>query len=121
MVTPVFHISDYASALDFYVGWLGFNIDWEDHADDAPMYVQVSRGDVVLHLSKYPTDGSPGAKARAEIRGLPAYHHQLLSKESLHLRPVLEPAYWNERVLEMEVIDPFGNRIVFCEPGVLQA
>ena len=120
MVTPVFRILDYHKAIDFYVHWLGFRIDWEDKYENQPVYLQVSRADVVFHLSGAPGDGPAGAKARAEVRGLPAYHHQLLSKNGPPMRPTLGPAYWNNRVLEMEVRDPFGNRIVFCEPGVLQ-
>ena len=121
MVTPVFRIFDYAKAIEFYVGWLGFRIDWEDRPASGPEYLQVSRGDVVLHLSGHHGDGSPGAVARAETRALPAYHSQLLRKDYPHMRPGLEPAAWNHRVLEMQVIDPFGNRIIFCEPVGLQA
>jgi catechol 2,3-dioxygenase-like lactoylglutathione lyase family enzyme len=120
MVTPVFRIFDYPQARDFYIGWLGFRVDWEELTDGLPAYVQVSRDDVVLHLSCHLSDGNPGAKARAEVRGLPAYHHQLMSKEHPPMLLHLGPAYWNERVLEMEVIDPFGNRVIFCEPGMLQ-
>ena len=120
MVTPVFRILEYSKALEFYVDWLGFRIDWADLPDQEPVYAQVSRGDIVLHLSGHQSDGCPGAKARAEILGLPAYHHQLLHKNHTYSRPGLSAANWNERVLEMEVVDPFGNRLVFCEPSGLQ-
>ena len=116
MVTPVFRIFDYSKAIGFDVGWLGFHLDWEDRPATGPDYLQVSRGDVVLHLSGHPGDSPPGAKARAEIRGLPAYHRLLLGREHPHVKPALVAAVWNERVLEMEVTDPFGNRLIFCEP-----
>lgn len=119
MVTPVFLISDFPQAQEFYINWLGFRIDWEEQPARNRVYVQISRGDIVLHLSSSPADSSPGATARAEVQGLPALHHQLVSKEPPPMRPLLGPAYWNERVLEMEVTDPFGNRIIFCEIGVL--
>ena len=67
MVTPVFRIFDYSKAIGFYVGWLGFHLDWEDRPATGPDYLQVSRGDVVLHLSGHPGDSPPGAKARDEI------------------------------------------------------
>lgn len=120
MVTPVFRIFDYLKAIEFYIDWLGFHIDWEDQTGKGPVYLQVSRGDVVLHLSGHHADSTPGSKARAEVRGLPAYHHHLVGKNYPYMRPTLGPAYWNNRVLEMEVTDPFGNHIIFCEPGVLQ-
>ncbi|MBF9141628.1 glyoxalase superfamily protein [Hymenobacter properus] len=120
MVTPVFSISDYAKAIEFYIGWLGFRIDWEEMRNKQPVYVQVSRGEVILHLNALPDDVPPGAKARAEMQGLLAFHRQLLNKNQA-TRLSLEPAYWNNRVLEMEVVDPFGNRIVFCEFATLPA
>jgi catechol 2,3-dioxygenase-like lactoylglutathione lyase family enzyme len=120
MVTPVFSIFDYAKAIEFYIGWLGFRIDWEEMLNKQPVYVQVSRGEVVLHLNALPSDVPVGAKARAEMHGLLAFHHQLTRKNHA-VRPALVPAYWNSQVLEMEVVDPFGNRIVFCEFATLPA
>ncbi|TPG66043.1 glyoxalase superfamily protein [Hymenobacter nivis] len=119
MVTPVFRILDYAEALAFYIEWLGFRIDWADRPAGAPAYLQVARADVVLHLSGHPTDGAPGSLARAEVQSLATYHHQLLRQPHPFAPPVLARAEWNPRVLEMTVIDPFGNRIVFCEPAGL--
>ncbi|MFD1467924.1 glyoxalase superfamily protein [Hymenobacter caeli] len=115
MVTPVFRIFDYAKAIEFYIDWLDFKIDWEDRPADGPVYLQVSRGDVVLHLSGHHGDGSPGATARAEVRGLAAYHTRLLHKNYPYMRPALVPAPWNARVLEMAVLDPFSNRLIFCD------
>ena len=115
MITPVFLITDYQAALAFYVDWLGFRIDWEEQPGRNRVYVQVSRGAFALHLSTSPADSSAGSVVRLEIQGLPAYHHQLLGKAVLPMRPVMGPAYWNDRVLEMPVIDPFGNRLIFCE------
>jgi len=120
MVTPVFIISDYSQARAFYIDWLGFRLDWEEHPNRGRTYVQISRNDLVLHLSSAPADSAIGAAVRVEIHGLPAYHRLLLSKDPLPLSPALGPAYWNERVLEMEVTDPFGNRLIFCEPGALE-
>ena len=97
----------------------GLTRSMKDQDGQGPVYLQVSRGDVVLHLSGHHTDSSPGAVARAEVRGLPSYHHQLINKGHLPMLLTLGPTYWNNRVLEMEVTDPFGNRLIFCEPGVL--
>ncbi len=120
MVTPVFLITDYRAARAFYIDWLGFRIDWEEQPDRNRIYLQVSRGDVALHLSNCPTDSSAGGVVRLETLGLPAYHHQLLTKEERPMRPTLGPAYWSKHVLEMVVTDPFGNRLIFCEPSGLK-
>ncbi|AWM31849.1 hypothetical protein DDQ68_03030 [Hymenobacter nivis] len=85
------------------------------------MYLQVARADVVLHLCGHPTDGALSSLGRAEVKGLPAFHCNLLRQPPLFAAPVLARAAWSERVLEMTVTDSFGNRIVFCEPASLYA
>ena len=40
---PTFRIKDYKKAIEFYVDFLGFSIDWEHRFGDAePVYMQVS-------------------------------------------------------------------------------
>ena len=59
---PILRIVDLAKAKEFYLDFLGFRIDWEHRfADDAPVYMHIARGDLVLHLSEHHGDGSPGA------------------------------------------------------------
>ncbi len=42
---PIFRIFDEAKAREFYVGFLGFAVDWEHRFEpDMPLYMQVSRG-----------------------------------------------------------------------------
>ncbi|WP_240540699.1 glyoxalase superfamily protein [Hymenobacter montanus] len=118
MVIPIFRIFDYHKACEFYVGWLGFHIDWEERSDTGPMYMQVSRGDIVLHLIGDWGESCPGSKAVAEINGLLAYHRLLLQKDYPFGRPGLEKTTWSERVMQAEVTDPFGNSIVFIEACV---
>jgi catechol 2,3-dioxygenase-like lactoylglutathione lyase family enzyme len=58
---PVLRIYDIAKAREFYVDFLGFQIDWEHRfAPDLPLYMQVSRSGVTLHLSEHYGDGTPG-------------------------------------------------------------
>lgn len=116
MVTPVFRISDYQQARDFYVDWLGFRIDWEDWSSRGPLYMQVSRGSIVLHLTSHPEDGCcGGARAMAEINGLIAFHHLLLKKESAFPHPALQKTTWSDKVMQAQVTDPFGNCLLFIE------
>src|SRR4051794_6253730 len=49
--------------LEFYVEFLGFKVDWDHRfSPDLPLYLQVSMGCIVLHLSEHHGDSSPGAK-----------------------------------------------------------
>ena len=53
IVMPIFRISDYQQAVTFYIDWLGFRIDWEDRPANGLLYMQVSRGSIVLHLAAH--------------------------------------------------------------------
>jgi uncharacterized glyoxalase superfamily protein PhnB len=114
-VTPILRIFDLAKADEFYLRYLGFQVDWDHRFDDnAPLYRQISRGDLVLHLSEHHGDGSPGMRLRVTMRGVEALHKELAAKNYRYMRPGLETTPWN--TLETGVIDPFGNTIRFCEP-----
>lgn len=114
MVIPIFRIFDEAKAHEFYIDWLGFKIDWEHRfSDNAPLYMQISRGEIRLHLSEHHGDACPGSKAFIEFENLEAYHRELLEKNYKYNKPGLEIAPWNART--MDVIDPFGNRLLFSE------
>ena len=73
------------------------------------MYMQVSRGNLVLHLTQCYGDCCPGSNAFVEMRGIEEFHREVSSKNYKFMRPGLSTAPWNART--MEVLDPFGNRI----------
>ncbi|KAH7108697.1 glyoxalase/bleomycin resistance protein/dioxygenase [Dendryphion nanum] len=113
-VIPILRVFDIAKADEFYLGYLGFKIDWDHTLDNGPLYRQVSRSSLVLHLSEHYGDGSPGIHVRVTMKGLAAYHAELQASAYPYMRPGIEegPAPGTE---EMAVIDPFGNRITFCQ------
>jgi catechol 2,3-dioxygenase-like lactoylglutathione lyase family enzyme len=112
---PIFRIFDLEKAREFYVGFLGFTVDWEARFDEtAPVYLQVSRDGLVLHLSEHHGDACPGSTVVVQTTGLEDYHREITSKGYRFMRPGIEIAPWNARV--MEVVDPFGNRLRFNEP-----
>ena len=99
---------------EFYLDFLGFALDWEHRfADGLPLYMQVSRGALCLHLSEHHGDACPGSTVFVRMRGVEALHRELTAKNYRYLRPGVERAPWGARV--MEVTDPFGNRIRFNE------
>ncbi|MBS7586458.1 glyoxalase superfamily protein [Ancylobacter defluvii] len=110
---PILRIFDEAKALDFYVGFLGFTLDWEHRfAPGLPLYAQVSRAGLVLHLSGHHGDATPGSTVFVAMEGVRAYNAELLAKQNPNMRPGVEALPWGQ---QMEVTDPFGNRIRFCE------
>jgi hypothetical protein len=47
---------------EFYVGFLGFGVDWEHRFEEnTPAYIQVSRDGLVLYLSEHHGDCCPGS------------------------------------------------------------
>ena len=111
---PILRSFDEAKAREFYVDWLGFSVDWEHRFEPGlPLYMQVSRNGVVLHISEHHGDGSPGVHVRVEIMGLREFHTELIAKRYKNNRPGLERPEWGGT--EMTVIDPVNNRITFAE------
>ena len=112
-VTPLLRIFDVAKAKEFYVGYLGFNLDWEHRYEpDMPLYAQVSLGRCALHLTEHHGDCTPGSALRIETSNLTGYHEYLKAKNYGYARPGLEKAFG---CLEVRVGDPFGNRLTFFE------
>jgi len=110
---PIFRIFDVDKAMEFYCGFLGFTVDWEHRfGDDFPLYCQVSRGGVRLHLSEHAGDASPGARAFVTMTGIEAFHRELTEKDYRYMKPGLETQDWGREVM---VTDPFSNRIAFVE------
>ena len=110
--TPIIRIFDEAKAREFYVDFLGFGVDWEHRfAPDLPLYMQVSRGGCVVHLSEHHGDASPGSAMRIETNGLDEFHAELHAKAYRYARPGIEDMPWGSR--DMSVTDPFGNRLTF--------
>jgi hypothetical protein len=112
---PVFRIFSLEKAREFYLDFLGCKIDWEHRVEEgAPVYMQVSRGNLALHLSEHHGDGTPGSIAYIYASGVEALHRELNDKKYRHNRPGLQRQDWG--MLEMTVVDPFNNRITFGEP-----
>jgi hypothetical protein len=112
---PILRIFDRAKALEFYVDYLGFTLDWEHggHADHSPLYAQVTRGVARLHLSEHHGDASPGGAALIQVADVGDLHAQLQGRAYDYANPGVRDEAWG-RV--MVVIDPFHNRIVFHQP-----
>lgn len=113
---PILRIFSVEKAYEFYRDFLGFTVDWEHRFhDNAPLYAQVSRGALLLHLSEHHGDASPGSTVFVWMRGIVDFHRELSGKSYRYNRPGLEDAVWDAKLVEVN--DPFGNRIRFSEPN----
>ncbi|SHM07935.1 hypothetical protein SAMN05444407_10970 [Chryseobacterium contaminans] len=60
---PILRIFDYQKMLEFYIDWLGFEIVWEHRFEEnMPAYLEVKKGNIILHLSEHHGDASPGSR-----------------------------------------------------------
>ena len=108
---PVLRSFDEANAREFYCGFLGFTVDWEHRFEsDFPLYMQIRRGDCILHISEHFGDASPGGLVRIPVGDLDGYIAGLNAKTYKHARPGIETHPWGR---ETAVSDPFHNRLIF--------
>ena len=114
-VIPVLRIFSIEKAREFYLGYLGFQLDWEHRFEpELPLYMQVSRDGLVLHLSEHYGDGTPGSVFRVDVQGVRELHAELDAKGYGYYRPGLNETPWE--TLELTLLDPFGNRLILSEP-----
>lgn len=114
-VKTILRIFDYHKAIEFYVNWLGFTVDWEHRFDDnAPIYMQISLGGIELHLSEHHGDCSPGAHIHIDCSGLKEFHKVLIDKKYKYNRPGLERTFYGSWAVTVN--DPFFNKITFNQP-----
>lgn len=110
---PILRIFSVDKAREFYLDFLGFTLDWEHRfAADLPLYMQVHRDGLILHLSEHHGDATPGSAIFARVEDLKALERELQAKQYGYSRPHAEKADWG---LEMQIADPFGNRLRFCQ------
>jgi catechol 2,3-dioxygenase-like lactoylglutathione lyase family enzyme len=110
---PILRIFDEAKAREFYLDFLGFSIEFEHRFEASlPLYLGIDRAGLKLHLSEHHGDASPGATLFVPMHNIAAYRDELIAKQYGYGRPGIVEQPWG---LVMEVYDPFGNRIRFCQ------
>ena len=115
-VTPILRMFDDAATRDFYLGFLGFALDWEHRLEPGlPLYMSVTLGAARLHLSQHHGDCCPGGHVRIARPDLAAYRAALAARPYAFARPdPPERTPWGTR--ELTLTDPAGNRLTFVAP-----
>ena len=110
---PIIRIFSEEKAREFYLDFLGFTLQWEHRFEPGfPLYAQIRRSDLTLHLSEHHGDGTPGAVIFIPLEDIDALHRELTAKNYKYARPGIEELPWGRQI---QITDPFGNRIRFCE------
>lgn len=111
---PILRMFDVERTLAFYVGFLGFHQTFEHRfADHAPLYTEVVRDGVRLHLSEHHGDATPGSAVMIEVADAAALQRELIARDYPYARPGVEQQDWG---LTVTVGDPASNRIIFLQP-----
>ncbi|MFT7371589.1 MAG: putative glyoxalase superfamily protein PhnB [Oleiphilaceae bacterium] len=109
---PILRIFDEHKAKEFYLEFLGMKLDWAHRFEEFyPLYMQVSKGDLVFHLSEHSGDGSPESKIFVNVSDLDSLFDELTSRKYLYNTPTIEQAPWGDRTFT--VTDPFSNKVLF--------
>ncbi|WP_127530113.1 glyoxalase superfamily protein [Paenibacillus kobensis] len=109
--TPILRMYDEEATKQFYTEFLEFRMDWEHRYEpDLPLYMQVSSGGCILHLSGHFGDGTPGTAVRIGVRNTEAFHDMLAAKRYKHARPG-----YNREERSVTLHDPSGNLLRFYE------
>ncbi len=110
---PILRMFDEAKAREFYLDFLGFSVEFEHRFEaDLPLYLGIIRDGLRLHLSEHHGDCSPGSTVFIPIQNIQMLRDELLAKRYGYGRPDIVEQGWGK---VLEVHDPFGNRIRFCE------
>jgi ribosomal-protein-alanine N-acetyltransferase len=114
---PILRMFDVAATHRFYVDYLGCTLDWQEGEGDRPVFLQVSRGHLVLDLSSHHGDGTPGTAVLIETDDLADLHAELHAKRYPFMNPGIEPHGSGQ---EMVLLDPASNELRFFQPGRAQ-
>jgi hypothetical protein len=115
LAVPVLRIFDVAKAEEFYLTYLGFTVEWTHRfGDDFPVHMQIVRGNLRLQLTEHAGESSPGASVVVYTSHLTAFLSELQAKDYRFMKPAIAQQEWG---LELQLTDPFSNRLRFIESG----
>jgi catechol 2,3-dioxygenase-like lactoylglutathione lyase family enzyme len=110
---PVLRSFSEEKAREFYVDFMGLTVNWEHRFEpDTPLYMELERSGMTLHLSEHFGDAAPGAAVFVRIDDIAALHAELNAKKYRHARPMIQQQDWGQ---VMQIDDPFGNRLRFVQ------
>ncbi|MDE1169315.1 MAG: glyoxalase superfamily protein [Pseudomonas sp.] len=110
---PILRSFDEAKAREFYLGFLGFTVEFEHRFEaDLPLYLGISRDGLQLHVSEHHGDASPGSTVFIPMHNIERLRDELHAKRYGYGRPEIVQQGWGQ---VLEVYDPFGNRLRFCQ------
>lgn len=94
---PIIRIFSEEKAREFYVDFLGFTVDWEHRFEENfPLYMQVRRSDLILHLSEHHGDATPGSTIFVPMQDVDALHDELNARHYKYGKPGIDALPWGK-------------------------
>lgn len=122
---PIFRSFDEQKAKEFYVDYLGFTTTFEhrfNNDESNPLYFGIRWGNeddgygrYELHLSEHHGDATPGSTLRVHMNDLNGFYERLKTKDYKYAKPG-PPQKQPWGYYELQIVDPFGNKLIFCQP-----
>lgn len=114
-VTPILRSFDEKKAREFYIDFLGFEVEFEHRfGENFPLYMGIVQSACRIHLSEHYGDVMPGGGMRIRVDDLNQYAKELASKDYRYAKPgPPEKKPWGS--VELTITDPFGNKLTFVQ------
>ncbi len=110
-VVPQLRMTDAARSIAFYVGQLGFVIDWQHQFEPGlPLFLQLTREGQTIFLSGHAGDCEPGGAVYFWVLDADALHARFVARGVQPLKPI-ETMPWGVR--EFLLVDPDHNKLRF--------
>ncbi len=115
-IRPILGVKSCKEAVEHYVDWLGFAIDWEwRHAPNEPAIMQISRDGVAIQLLEG-EEHPPGTWIQILVDDIASLEAELNLKRANAVSLADNFPY----VRQISTTDPFGNRLVFEQPATAE-
>ena len=112
---PILRVKDARASAEFYEKALGFTVDWEHRfADDFPLYMQISRSPLSLHLSEHQGGGTRAAEFFVRVPDVDVVYEAVVSQG---IQPAAEPTDQPYGIRDFAIVDPDGHRITLGTPA----
>ena len=76
--------------------------------------MQIRLGGALLHLNGHADQDAPIAQVNIPVLGLQNYCEYLIAKGAEYPKPTVVDPRSQGRNTDMNIVDPFGNGLVFC-------
>lgn len=109
---PVLPGDDLRVAKDFYVGKLGFNVQWEWTEDGKNGIIGFQRGTIELTVDCPMSGHGRNACVSLRVNSADAYYEEW--RQKIEMKRLPQDETWDARTFDVE--DPFGNTIFVIGP-----